>query len=269
MRNRGRGRNFGRMLVQTLRGRGIEFAAVRPGQSAVDGARALDAGGRYRDRNGEPLSAVDRLLLQLAIENPHVDVLTDDSALYRAVLAECGSGRASRVLSDYFGRLNMTACFLSRVLKSGFIDCIPVRDAIEYRAGRSRPGAVRNRQNRDDLVAEAHLSPGCAAATYGPAFPDMKRGGAGDVVPTLLSFVRLAVREWYCACGDANWAVFDREWGRTERDLGAVQTAGKTRRPYCDAAKDILDRYRGCYCACSRPGERGLHEKFKAIMSTD
>lgn len=257
--------DFERILVQTLRGWDIEFAAVRPEQSAIDSARMLNAEEQYRNRNGVPLSPVDRLLLQLAIKNVNVDVLTDDLALYRAILAECGKGRASNVLSDYFGRLNMTACFLSKVLNSGFIDCTPVQDTIEYRVGHSWSGARCTRQNWDDVVVEVRLSPS-TIATCGPAFPSMKRNDAGDIVSALLSFIQLTVREWYCACGDANWAMLDRKWDKMEWDLDTMQATGKGRQPYYTIAKSILARYRGRYCACFRPDVCKRHGEFKAIM---
>ena len=44
--------DFDRILVQTLHGWGIEFAAVLPEQSAVDGARMLNVEDRYRGSKG-------------------------------------------------------------------------------------------------------------------------------------------------------------------------------------------------------------------------
>ena len=73
-------------------------------------------------------------MLRLAVENGNVDVVTDDVALAGAISAECGAGRASNALAAYFGRLNMTARFLSRALNLNFVDCRPARDAIEYSA---------------------------------------------------------------------------------------------------------------------------------------
>lgn len=43
----------------------------------------------------------------------------------------------------------------------------------------------------------------------------------------------------------------------------------KTSKRYYDAAKEILEKNRERYCACSRPDERQLHEAFKAIMLKD
>lgn len=253
---------FDRLLAECLRGWDIEFAAVRPDPGALDAAMAMRAEKKYRGRNGVPLSRVDCILLRLAIENRNVDVITDDLALARAVSAECGPERVSCVLSDYIGRLNMTARFLSKVLKVGFIDCNPIRDTIEYRAAGAHPGRAGQ-----SVLVEVRLSHDGVGATHGLAIRDLGRCEADDAVRALLSLVRMVVLDWYCACGDADWAKFDREWISTEWDFDTKQITGKTRRPHYNTAKRILEEYRGRYCACSKPDERRLHEEFRDIMA--
>ena len=123
---------FDRLLAECFRGWGIEFAAARPDPGALAATMAIHAGKKYRGSRGVPLSRVDCILLRLAIENRNVDVITDDATLAKAVSAECGEERASCALSDYFGRVNMTADFLAKILDVDFIDCNPIRDHIEY-----------------------------------------------------------------------------------------------------------------------------------------
>lgn len=129
--------DFDRLLAQTLAGWDLKFTAGEPEQGTLDAARRMRAEKKYRNWKGVPLSRADCVILRLAVENGNVDVVTDDMVLAKAVSAECGPGRASNALAAYFGRLNMTARFLSRALDLGFVDCRPVRDAIECRA-RSR-----------------------------------------------------------------------------------------------------------------------------------
>lgn len=222
-----------------------------------------------------PLSRVDCSLLSLAIKNRSFDVITDDAALVEAVLAECGPGRASRALSDYFGRLNMTADFLARILGVGFIDCNPVRDYIEYRIvdARSRmtprfhPSRGSAAHKDRSLFCSVRVSLGDMGISPGPASRNLACGGAVDIAFALFDFVWLAVMGWYCACGDAGWAKFDKEWSDAEYDHEAMRITGRTNKPYYGIAKSVLDKNRGRYCACSKPDERRLHEEFRTIMS--
>ena len=221
---------FDCLLTESLITWNIETAAVRPKPDVIDRAQKMRSEKPYKNRQGVPLSMVDCSLLRLAIENPNVDILTDDSALVGAVLAECGKGRASRVLADYFGRLNMTARFLSKVLGTGFIDCNPVRDIVEYRIGRNWGNASpsgnhdRNDKAGRDVLFEVHLWSDQVAATGGGAMRKMERGGKGDAATALMRFVWLVVHDWYCACGDKGWAEFDKEWTDTEWDFDTMQT---------------------------------------------
>ena len=247
--------DFDRLLAECLRGCDIEFAAVRPNPDTLDAAMAMRAEKKYRDRRGMPLSRVDCTLLRLAIENRNVDIITDDLALAWAVSVECGKGRAYNALAAYFGRLNMTARFLSEALNVGFIDCNPIRGTIEYRAA-----------DRGVLV-EVYLSHDGVGAASGSAIRDLERGGVDDAVHALLSFVRMVVLDWYCACGDVNWDRFDREWSRVEWNFDTMQITGKTRRPHYETARRILEECSGRYCACSKPDECRLHEEFRAIMA--
>lgn len=295
---------FDCLLAETLQWWNIEFATVRPEPGTLGAARKMHAEKTYRNKKGAPLSPVDCSLLRLAMENPNVNVLTDDAALAKAVLAECGQGRASRVLADYFGRLNMTARFLSAALGAGFIDCKPARNYVEYRAAGRRPGETsapprkpgrRGAPDREPpaLVA-VRFSRGGAGASYGQAVRDLERSGmrhpedqsipdheeaairklergvpSSDAVDALTSFFKLVVLDWYCACGDPGWAKFDKEWTDMEYDLDTMQVVSKTHRPYYDTARDILKENLQRYCACARPDERRLHEAFKAIVSKD
>ena len=250
---------FDRLLAQTLRGWGIEFTAARPEPGALDGAETLHARKTYKNRKGKPLSLVDCLILRLAVENDNVDVITDDLALARAVSDKCGEGRASNALGAYFGRLNMTARFLSDMLDLDFVYCNPIRNTIEYRAA----GARQVRASQDTL-AEVRLSHDGIGATYGPAI----RSAEQEVALFMLSaFIEMVMLDWYCACGDANWAEFDKKWGGMKRDVDTGQPASKTSIRYYDTAKRILRDNRWRYCACSKSGERHLHEEFKSIMS--
>ena len=106
-------------------------------------------------------------------------------------------------------------------------------------------------------------------AERGPAIRDLKRSDTSDVAFALMRFVSLVVQNWYCACGDPNWAKFDKEWHDVQYNIDTMQTVGKVRKPYYDTAKSILDNYRKRYCACARPDERQLHEAFKTIALKD
>ena len=259
--------DFDRILVETLRGWGIDFVPVRPEPATIERAERLHTEAPYPNKAGEPLSAVDCIILRLAIENPNVDILTDDSALRRAVLAECGGGRASRVLADYFGRLNMTARFFSAALKKRFVDCNPVRSTIEYRDAGTRwrhPLPPKSEIGGPETLAVVSFSHGLGAS-WGVDRNGIGRERKNNAVDALLSFVRLVVLEWYCACGDRNWARLDREWNNARP--GSAMQAKKTRGPHYNTAKRILDQYRGRYCACSRPDKRAVHKEFKTIMS--
>ncbi|MBI1658874.1 MAG: hypothetical protein IS632_08930 [Thaumarchaeota archaeon] len=247
--------DFDRLLAQTLDWCDIAFAAAEPEPGTLNAAKSVYAEKKYKNKKGEPLSPVDCIILRLAVENGNMDVVTDDMALARAVSAECGAGRASNALAAYFGRLNMTARFLSRALNLDFVDCKPVRDDIEY----SAPSYGR--------LIEVNLSPDGMSASYRRVIDELGDGKPDGSVSSFMSFVQMVVVDWYCACGDADWKRFDKEWIRTEWDVGAMKITGKTRRPHYDTAKSVLNEYRGRYCACSRPDERSLHEEFRKIMA--
>ena len=102
----------------------------------------------------------------------------------------------------------------------------------------------------------------------GEAIRDMKRDDASDAMFGLIKFVSFVMLDWYCACGDANYAKFDKEWRDANYGFGK-QTVSKTSKIYYDAAKEVLKQNRERYCACSKPDERQLHDAFKAIMSKD
>lgn len=247
-------RDFDRLLAQTLNGWDIAFAAAEPEPGTLDAAKKYLPEKKYRNRKGVALSPVDCLILRLAVENDNVDIITDDLALARAVSAECSEGRVSNALAAYFGRLNMTALFISKALNLGFVDCRPIRDTIEY-------------STKDQgVLIEVHLSPDGLSASGGSTIDRLGYGGVDGSVFAFLSFVQLVVVEWYCACGDVGWKRFDKEWSNTGWDFDIMEITDKTRRPHYDVAKRILEESRGRYCACSRLDERPLHEEFRKIM---
>ena len=266
---------FDGLLAESLQGRGIEPVVALPDPDEIDAAKAICAGKKYRNKRGVPLSRVDCILLSLAIKNRNFDVVTDDAALAKAVSAECGPGRASRALSDYFGRLNMTADFLARILGVGFIDCNLVRDYTEYRivdaqsriTPRFHPSRGSAARKNRSLFCSVQVSPGDMGISPGPASRNLARDGAEGAMFALLDFVWLVVVGWYCACGDAGWAKFDKEWSDAEYDHDTMRITGRTNKPYYDIAKSVLEKNRGRYCACSKPDERRLHEEFRTIMS--
>ena len=292
---------FDCMLAESLQDWDVKFVAARPRPDTYDIAKKTHAEKRYK-KKGIPLSRVDCLLLCLTIENQSIDVITDDEALLNAVLTECGQGKASHVLANYFGRLNMTAHFLSKILNTGFVDCMPIRDRVEYHAREMLQEKRKKRQTsksqpclapqdrpvygpnglepvshksrpRDppgqeqSMLCALQVSPDGISAEHGKAIRDMKRDDASDAMSGLIKFVSFVMFDWYCVCGDANYAKFDKEWRDAEYGFGK-QTVSKTKR-YYDAAKEILEKNRERYCACSRPDERQLHEAFKAIMLKD
>lgn len=266
---------FDRLLAECLRRWGIEFAAARPDPGALAAAMAIHAEKRYRGRGGVPLSRVDCILLRLAIENRNVDVITDDATLARAVLTECGPERASLALSYYFGRLNMTADFLTRILGVGLIYCNPIRDHIEYhiRDARSkltpRPHPDPDSEARKDrsLLCSIQVSSDDMGVSYGPARRNLALDDTRAATFALLDFVGMVVADWYCACGDEGWTKFDKKWTDVEYDYDTMQVKSRANRPYYDIAKSVLEKNRGRYCACSKPNERRLHEGFRDIMA--
>lgn len=265
---------FDRLLAECLRGWGIEFAAAQPDPGALAAAMTIHAGKKYRGSRGVPLSRVDCILLRLAIENRNVDVITDDATLARAVSAECGEGRAFRALSDYFGRVNMTADFLAKILDVDFIDCNPIRDHIEYhiRDARSKitprlhPDPDSEARKDRSLFCSVQVSPDGMGASPGPAHRNLALDDAGAAMFALLDFVEMVVADWYCACGDAGWIKFDKKWTEVEYDYDTMQAKSRVNRPYYSIAKSVLEKNRGRYCACSKPNERRLHEEFRNIM---
>ncbi len=279
---------FDCLLVDCLSAWGAAFAAVEPGAGTLAAARRMKKSARYG-----PLSPTDCLLLRLAVENPNVDVLTDDKDLARAIASECGRGRASNVFNDYFGRLNMTARFLSMVSGLGFVDCRPARDRIEYYADdmsedetgalrRDRPGPHSPPDRRPPLLLAVRCLPGRTRAEDDAVLRRLKPGSAPGITRALLDFVDMVVLDWYCACGDPNLVAFDGKWARAPRGTGAdarpapdARRAGRRRaragrggrRPYYDAARGLLREKRNSHCACARPDERRLHEAFRDIVS--
>ena len=267
---------FDCILEETLRMRGTEFAVVLPKPDARSTAGRILAGGRYRNSKGVPLSPADCLLLGMAVGNPNVDILTDDKALGRAVEDMCGPGRSSVVLNDYFGRLNMTARFLSRMLGIGFVDCRPYRDRIDYYAANMRldeTGALLPRESsspdQDPLLLiavryqsdGAWLEDGCL-----PRIKGVGRGpkGRGFV---LCDFVSLVAVDWYCACGDTGWAKFDQMWTKHSWFEPENMEANDRLESYREIARSILKENRRRYCSCARPEKRKMHEAFRSILS--
>lgn len=254
--------DFDRLLAEVLRGFGMEFAAAVPEPGALDGAGILHAKKMYKNKKGDPLSPVDCLILNMAMENDNVDVITDDLALARAVVDKCGGGRVSGALGAYFGRRNMTARFLGEALNLGSIRCDSTRDAIEYRAVGARKDQASQR-----VLVEVHLSPDGIWATRGPAIRYMERDDTDDALLALCTFVELVMLDWYCACWDTDWTKFDKKWTDVEYDYDTMQVKSRANRPYYDIAKSVLKKNRGRYCACSKPNERRLHEGFRDIMA--
>ena len=271
---------FDCLLAESLHKWDMEFAAVQPGSGTSDIAKKMHAEKPYKNKKGLPLSRVDCLILRLAIENQNIDVITDDAMLTKAMLSKCGQGRASHALRNYFGRLNMTADFLSRLLKVGFIGCDPIRDRIEYHARDMRvdktkgsrpstPGPLDTSGQDSSMLFAVGASPDNMRTERGMAIRNLKRGDIDGVLYALTTFVRLVVLDWYCVCGDANGAKFDKEWHDAEYGFDIMQTVSKTRKSYYDTAKSVLEKNRKRYCACDRPDERQLHEAFKTIASKD
>ena len=51
-------------------------------------------------------------------------------------------------------------------------------------------------------------------ASGGRAIDEMGQSGMNGSTFAFMSFVQLVVMEWYCACGDAGWKGFDKEWNQ-------------------------------------------------------
>ena len=91
--------------------------AAGPSRKTQDAASKTHAEKKYCNKDGVCLSCVDCLMLRLAVENPNVDVLTEDATLIRAICAECGflgRPRTCRALNNYYNRRfdvsNMIRC---------------------------------------------------------------------------------------------------------------------------------------------------------------
>ena len=267
---------FDCLLAEGLDEWEMEFTAFKPNSDTLGIAKKMHGEKLYKNKKGKPLSLVDCIILRLAIENQNIDVLTDDTALAKATLAECGSGRASSALTDYFGRLNMTAHFLGKILDIDCVDCRPIRDHIEYHTmnqglygigGSPRASKPRlSSQPEPSMIIAVKNSSDCLSGTYGAAACGLKRD---DTLSVLMNFFRMVVLNWYCACGDPTWSEFDKGWHDVEYDPVTVKTTSKTRKPYYDIARRVLDANRKRYCACGQPAELRLHEEFKKIVAKD
>lgn len=268
---------FDRILIRTLRGRKMEFAACLPNQDTYTVAENMQAQKIYENKKRKPLSSTDCLILRLAMENPNVTVLTDDMMLTKAVLDKCGPGRTSYVFCDYFGRLNMAARFFSRVLGVGFVHCNPIRDVIEY-------GVVDIPQNktsfsctylsvqdnipRKDISVLATIDLGYKdiSATYNTGIRNIRCNDMKDAVCALVKFIQIVIQDWYCACGDPDWTTFNKEWTKMEYGTDTAQT-NANHMSYCYKARSVLKQNCNRYCACACPDRRLLHDLFRDIMS--
>ena len=267
---------FDKLLSESLHMWGMEYVAVQSEPSTLAASRKRAVKKPYPNKKGTPLSRVDCLLLCLANENPNVDVLTDDMQLAMAIEAECGSGRASNVLAAYFGRLNMAAHLLGKILNMDSVDCRPIRDHVEYHVvnqdlhgTKGPPSTSKPRpssQSESSMIIRVHISPDYLGGTYGAAGRDLEHG---DVAITMMNFLSMVVLDWYCACGDPAWSEFDGKWHDVEHDFVTMKITSKTRKPYYDIVKRVLSANRMRYCACSRPAEKRFHEEFKKIVAKD
>ena len=267
---------FDELLLESLHMWGMEYVAVQSEPATLVASRKRAAKKPRPNKKGVPLSRVDCLLLCLASENPNVDVLTDDMQLAMAIETECGPRRASNVLAAYFGRLNMTARFLSKILDIGYVDCRPIRDHIEYHVTNQDshwtgdPPVTSNphpySQPDPSMIVAVDTSRGNLSGTYGAAGRDLKLDNA---LSALMNFLNMVVLDWYCACGDSAWSEFDKEWHDVEHDFATMKITSKTRKPYYDTAKRVLNANRKRYCACGRPAEVRFHDEFKKIVAKD
>ena len=83
------------------------FVMAGPSRKTQNAASEANKEQKYCNKDGVCLSCVDCLMLRLAVENPNVDVLTQDATLIRAICAECGflgRPRTRRALSNYHNR---------------------------------------------------------------------------------------------------------------------------------------------------------------------
>lgn len=269
---------FNRLLVNGLEKYDMDFVAYEPESETYKIARNIHAQNSYKNKKGEPLSLVDCTLLLLAIENQNINVLTDDSALTRAIHERCGESRVASVLNDYFGRLNMTARFLGRMLNVRIVDCVSIRDRIEYHLQDSGKGSVAGfaqpqpsqhhyLDQSPSLILAMRYSPDCVSVEAGPIIRNLKHGNPHNVLAALIVFFEQVVLDWYCACGGSN----EKEFGRGLRDVkytyDNIQITTNVNKQYYAMAKGILIQNRKNYCACASPARRNLHKKFREIMS--
>ena len=267
------------LLVEGLRMCRIEFATVQPKSGTMTIAKNMYAEGRYKNDKGVSLSPIDCHLLNLVSTNPNVDLLTDDKTLIKAVAAECGKRRVTEVFNDYFGRLNMTAHLLSRLLNVDFVDCKPIRDRIEYYhkyASTNKPNFLLSHKSKTSsildqdphMIVAIQCSPDGLWAESGTLLRNMKRSIVSDIMGTLLNFVDLVMLDWYCACEDPNWIKFDHKWVEVKYDFDTMKIKSKNKKPHYEIAKNILKRNRERYCACTISDKRALHKIFKTIAAT-
>ena len=69
----------------------------------------------YPDRNGEPLSFVDCLLLCAAVSHDNVDIITADGALAGAIGERCGQDRVDTPRIDYYKRRDDTKWIVNKL----------------------------------------------------------------------------------------------------------------------------------------------------------
>ena len=267
---------FDELLSESLRMWWMKYTAVRPERDTYNASKKKVVEKPYPNKKGVPLSHVDCLLLCLASENSNVEILTDDMHLTMAIDTECGPGRASNVLAAYFGRLNMTAHFLGKILNVGYIDCRLIRNRIEYHVmnqdlygTRGSPNALKPRpssQPEPSMIFAVDISSGGMSGTYGKA----SRGSEHDnALMALMNFLDMVVLDWHCACEDPTWSEFDKRWHDVEHDFDTMKITSKTCKPYYETAKYVLNANRKRYCACGRPDAIRLHEEFKKIIAKD
>ena len=122
---------FESAMVASLDRSGLPFTLTYLPDEAVSAAAAQYAKEEYPNKNGDPLSYVDCILLCGAMHGSNVDVLTADSALIDAVLAKCGPGRACSPRNRYYKRRRDTAWFV-KVLSGAEVEWNEAGTILDY-----------------------------------------------------------------------------------------------------------------------------------------
>ena len=103
-------------VVTSLDKSGLPFALVRLPDGVVSAADKQCAKKEYPNKQGDPLSFVDCMLLCGAMNRANVDVMTADGELTEAMLVKCGIGRTCSPRIHYYKRRNATARFVTKLL---------------------------------------------------------------------------------------------------------------------------------------------------------